>query len=107
MQVPGGDLLADVLDGGDGDGTAAVVLTFIYWLAARVDAGPVAASANCLSPREQVAGLFGEHPATLLLVKEEDGAGWEALAARGGDGRGCVGTAEGLGLGPLLLCGED
>ena len=81
----GGDLLADVLDGGDG-----LAGSVVDGLAAGVDAGKIAGVRDCLGPGEQVGGLLGGEAAALFLIEKEDGVGGEVFALCRGDGGCCV-----------------
>ena len=77
----GGDMVANVLGGGDG-----VAVTFVDRLAAGVDAGSVTGAGNGLGPCKQVSGLFGKEAATFFLIEKEHRAGREMLALSRRDG---------------------
>lgn len=109
VEVADGDLVADVLGGGEG-----VAGAVGDGLAADVNAGAEVGAGDGLGPGEEVAHLLGEHAAAFFLVKEENGVGGEVLAGGGGDGCFAIFTAEGVGRdvgGPDLLVelavGED
>ena len=102
VKVFGGDLLADVLDGGDccagviGDG-----------LAAGVDAGEIGRRGDGFGPCQEVGGLLREKSAAFFLVEEDDGVGWEVFALGGGDSEGGVWLAEGFWGGAAAFGVED
>ena len=81
----GGDLLADVLDGGDGLAGAVV-----DGLAAGVDAGEIAGVRDGLGPGEKIGGLVVVEAAAFFLIEKDDGVGGEVFALGGGDG--CCGV---------------
>ena len=75
VQMLGGDVLANVLNGRDGDGFAVGAFAVGHRLAAGVDARAIGGCGDSLRPREQVSGLFVEQAATFFLIEEEDGPG--------------------------------
>ena len=100
-------LLANVLNGGDGDGLAVGAFAVGDGLAAGVDAGAVGGAGDGLGPGEQVRGLFGEQAAAVFLIEEEDGARGKAFALGGGDGGGGVLAGERGGWFAGLLGAEN
>ena len=88
--MSGGDLLADVLRGGDGDEFAVGTVAIRRGLAAQVGASAVGALGDGFGPGEEVCGLLGQQAAAFFLVEEDHGLVRKSLAACGGDGGGGV-----------------
>ncbi len=76
----GGDLFADVLDGGDG-----LAGGVVDGLTAGIDAGEITGVRDGLGPGEKVGGLVCVEAAAFLLVEKDDGASREVFALRCGD----------------------
>ncbi len=96
MERTGGDLLLDVLRGGNG--CAGAVRDR---LAADVRSGTETGGGEGLGPSEEVGGLFGGEAAAFLLVEEDKSVGREAFALGGG----CGGLGVLLALRGGSLCG--
>ena len=93
MKVASGDLLLDVLRGGDGCAGAVG-----DGLAADVGTGTEAGGGEGFGPGEEVGGLFGgQQAASFFLVEKDEGVGWEAFALGGCCGGECVFLALGGG----------
>jgi hypothetical protein len=81
MKMLRGDLLANVLDGGDG-----LAGGVVDGLSAGVDAGKIAGVCDCFGPRQKIRRLICVKTAAFLLIEKDDGVGGEVLPLRGGDG---------------------
>src|SRR5262249_15199256 len=73
-----GDLLADVLDSGDG-----LAWAVVDRLSAGIDAGEITRVRDCFGPREKIRGLICSETAALFLIEEDDGLVGKVFALSG------------------------
>lgn len=90
VEVLGGDVVADVLGGGDG-----LSMAFVNGLPAGVDPGEIVGVGYGFGPGEKIGGLFGQEAASFFLIEKKNSARGKVFALGAGDGGSGVVLAEG------------
>ena len=81
-------IFADILGGHDGDAGG-----LFGGDAGTIDSREKVSGIYSVDPGVKVGSLFRKQPASLLLIKEDDGLGWKSFRTRGSDGGGGIRVA--------------